>query len=130
LASCWGWRSLLYADGKVTAVLDWPGFAIADPAFDVANSLVLITISARRLAASIEGLPPVDWDLFADLYLAAYRAHRFLDDTNLDYYRARRCVLALVEGFEGQQVWRRPLIVGDLLAYIQHVTGIQIAVPA
>jgi hypothetical protein len=77
----------------------------------------------------MDGLPSVDWDLMADLYLAAYRTHRSLDDTNLDYYRVRRCVMALVQGFEGQKVWQHPLIVRDLLAYILDITGIQITVP-
>jgi aminoglycoside phosphotransferase (APT) family kinase protein len=122
--------NILYADGKVTGVLDWPGFAVADPAFDVANSLVLITITCKHVAASMDGFPAVDWDRFADLYLAAYRTHRSLDGTNLGYYRVRRCVLALVQGFEGQQVWQHPLIVRDLLAYILDVTGIQIRMPA
>jgi aminoglycoside phosphotransferase (APT) family kinase protein len=111
-------------------VLDWPGFAIADPVFDVANSIVLITIPSKHLAAPMGDFSPVDWDLMADLYLAAYRAHRSLDDTNLAYYRVRRCVMALVQGFEGQKVWQHPLIVRDLLAYILDITGIQIPVPA
>jgi aminoglycoside phosphotransferase (APT) family kinase protein len=122
--------NILHADGKVTGVLDWPGFAIADPVFDVANSIVLITISGKHLAASMGDFSSVDWDVVVDLYLAAYRAHRPLDDTNLDYYRVRRCVMALVQGVEGQKVWQHPLIVSDLLAYILDVTGIQVAMPA
>jgi aminoglycoside phosphotransferase (APT) family kinase protein len=122
--------NILYDQGKVTGVLDWPGFAIADPVFDVANSIVLITIPSKHLAPSMGDLSSVDWDLMADLYLAAYRAHRPLDDTNLDYYRVRRCVLTLVQGSEGQKVWQHPLIVRDLLAYILDVTGIQITLPA
>jgi aminoglycoside phosphotransferase (APT) family kinase protein len=121
--------NLLYADGRVTGVLDWPGFAVADPAFDVANTLMLITIAFRHVGASMERFSSVDWDLMADLYLAAYRAHKPLDGTNLDYYRVRRCVLALIEGFNGQQVWQHPGIVRDLLAYILDITGIRISVP-
>jgi aminoglycoside phosphotransferase (APT) family kinase protein len=122
--------NLLYADGKVTGVLDWPGFAITDPVFDVANSIVIITIAAKHLAPSMEGVPSADWDLMADVYLAAYRARRPLDDTSLDFYRVRRCVMALVQGVEGQKVWQHPLIVRDLLAYIFDITGIQITMPA
>ncbi len=122
--------NILSADGKVTAVLDWPGFAVTDPVFDVANSIVIITIPSKHLAASMDGVPSVDWDLMADLYLAAYRTHRSLDDANLDYYRVRRCVMALVQGFEGQKVWQHPLIIRDLLAYIYDITGIQITMPA
>jgi aminoglycoside phosphotransferase (APT) family kinase protein len=120
----------LYGDGEVTGVLDWPGFAIGDPAFDVANSLVLMTIPAKHVAASMGDFPSVDWDLMAELYLDAYRAVRSLDDTYLDYYRARRCVMALAQGSEGQQVWQHPLIVKDLIACISEVTGVQISMPA
>jgi aminoglycoside phosphotransferase (APT) family kinase protein len=122
--------NILCADGRVTGVLDWPGFAIADPAFDVANSIVLITIPGKRLAASMDGVPSVDWDLMVDLYLAAYRTRKSLDDVNLAYYRVRRCVIALIQGVEGQKVWQHPLIVDDLLAYIRDTTGIRITMPA
>ena len=64
------------------------------------------------------------------VYLAAYRPRRSLDDKNLDYYRVRRCVMALVQGVEGQKGWQHPLIVRDLLATILENTGIQIALPA
>ena len=67
--------------------------------------------------------------LMVDLYLAAYRTHRPLDSTNLDYYRVRRCVMSLAQGAEGQKVWQHPLIVRDLLAYILDITGIQISMP-
>ena len=122
--------NILYADGKITGVLDWGGFAFADPVFDVANSIVLITISGKHLAASMGDFSSVDWDLVADLYLAAYRTHRSLDDTNLGYYRVRRCVMSLVQGVEGQKVWQHPLIVRDLLLTIHDVTGIAIEMPA
>ena len=68
-------------------------------------------------------------DRMAERYLAAYRAHRTLTGTNLDYYRVRRCVRALVEGAEGQEVWQHPLIVQDLLASIHQITNIQLTVP-
>jgi aminoglycoside phosphotransferase (APT) family kinase protein len=121
--------NILYADGKVTGVLDWPGFALADPAFDVANSIVIITIPGKHVTASMDDFSSVDWDLMVDLYLAAYRTIRSLDDANLAYYRVRRCVMALIQGFEGQKVWQHPLILGDLLVYIDDITGIQIAMP-
>ncbi len=122
--------NLMFDDGKVTGVLDWPGFAITDPAYDVGNTLVLITITSKHVAASMGAFSSVDWDLMARMYLAAYRTRRPLDDTKLDYYRVRRCVMALVQGAEGQQVWQHPLIVRDLLATIDDVTGVQIEMPA
>lgn len=121
--------NILFGEGKVTGVLDWPGFAIADPVFDVANTMVLITIPYKRLAASMSEFSSVDWDLVAERYLDAYRARTPLDGTNLNYYRVRRCVSALVEGAEGQKIWQHPLIVQDLLAFILDVSGIRIAMP-
>jgi len=117
----------MYADGKITGILDWGG--IADPAYDVGNTLVLLAIPFRHLAASM-GFSSIDFDLMADLYLRAYRTHRDLEVINLDYYRVRRCVRALIEGVEGQQVWQHPLIVRDLLATSHDVTGVQVSMPA
>jgi aminoglycoside phosphotransferase (APT) family kinase protein len=121
--------NILYADGKVTGVLDWPGFALADPAFDVANSIVIITIPGKHLAASMGDFSSVDWDLMVDMYLAAYRTIRSLDDAHLAYYRVRRCVKALVQGFDGQKAWQHPLIQRDLIRTILDITGIQIVIP-
>jgi aminoglycoside phosphotransferase (APT) family kinase protein len=122
--------NIMYHDGSVSGVLDWGGFSIADPAYDIGNTLVLITVPFKYLADSMDGLPPIDFDLMVELYLAAYRTHRPLDGTNLDYFRTRRCVMSLAQGVEGQKVWQHPLIVRDLLAYILDVTGIQIRMPA
>jgi aminoglycoside phosphotransferase (APT) family kinase protein len=122
--------NILIDDGVVTGVLDWPGFAIADPIFDIANTIVLTTIPAKYLMASMEGFSSVDWDFVGELYLSAYRRRVELDLTNLDYYRVRRCVMGLVQGTEGQKVWQHPMIIADLVGYIHKVTGIQISKPA
>ena len=65
--------NIVYADGKITGILD--GGGIADPAYDVGNTLVLLAIPFRHLAASM-GFSSIDFDLMADLYLRAYRTHR------------------------------------------------------
>jgi aminoglycoside phosphotransferase (APT) family kinase protein len=122
--------NILVDDGTVTGVLDWPGFAITDPVFDVANTLVLLTIPAKHLAASWEGFSSVDWDSVAELYVSAYRTQHHLDSTNIAYYKVRRCVAANIEGVDGQKVWQHPLIVNDLIEYIHQITGIQIIIPA
>ena len=121
--------NILVKDGVVTGVLDWAGFVIADPAFDVANTLVLTTIPIKHLIDLPKEVAAIDWNLAAEQYLLAYQQHRELDQTNLNYYRVRRCLLALIEGSEGQKVWQHPLIVRDLLGYIQEITGIQIELP-
>jgi aminoglycoside phosphotransferase (APT) family kinase protein len=124
--------NILVEDGRVTGVLDWPGFLIADPALDVADTLVLIAIPTKHLgpALGMPALASVDTDLLARRYLDAYRAEQPLDGARLEYYRARRCVHALIQGAEGQAVWQHPGIVGDLVELIRGVTGIEVAPPA
>lgn len=104
----------------MTGVLDWGGLMIADPIADVATTVVLTMISAKHVLSLTE------WEPAVDMYLDAYRAHRALDLEHLDYYRVRRCVIALLDGASGQPVWQHPGIVQDLLAYIHEVTGIRI----
>jgi hypothetical protein len=67
-----------------------------------------------------------EWQTAVEMYLDAYRAHRSLDLTYLDYYRVRRCILALVAGASGQPVWQHPMIVQDLIEAIREVTGIRV----
>ena len=112
--------NILVKEGKVTGVLDWPGFIIADPVLDVAYTVVLITIPVKYL------FPEVEWKKLAKIYLASYSATSPLDRKSLAYYRVVRCILAFIDGAEGQEVWQRPLIVKDLTAYIHETTGIRI----
>ena len=121
--------NILVEKEVVTGIVDWGGFRVADPVFDIANTIVLTTIPAKHLSDNWEGYASVDWDLAVELYLSAYKKHKELDSTNLDFYRVRRCLLALIQGYEGQKVWQHPMIVRDLVAYIQKITGIKITLP-
>jgi aminoglycoside phosphotransferase (APT) family kinase protein len=121
--------NILIKGGEIIGILDWAGFVIADPAFDVANTLVLMTIPVKHLVDLPGDVSVIDWDLAAERYLSVYQQIKKLDHTNLIYYRVRRCLLALLEGFEGQEVWQQPLIVRDLINYIQITTGIHIKLP-
>ncbi len=122
--------NILVQDGEVTGVLDWPGFLIADPVFDVANTLVLTTVPFKHLAPTLgQAFSSVDWDVAAQMYLDAYRSHRPLDSTHLDYFKVRRSVLALIQGVEGQKVWQHPGIVHDMIEYVHKITAIRITMP-
>jgi aminoglycoside phosphotransferase (APT) family kinase protein len=114
--------NILVRDGRVTGVLDWAGFMVADPIVDVGTTVVLTMISAKHLLALKE------WETAVEMYLDAYayRAHRSLDLKQLDYYKVRRCVTALVDGASGQAVWQHPMIVQDLIEYTGEVTGIRV----
>jgi aminoglycoside phosphotransferase (APT) family kinase protein len=122
--------NILVKDGAVSGVLDWAGFIIADPAMDIATTIVLTTIPFKHLAPTLGlDVSNVDFDVASDLYLDAYRAVKPYDEGNLSYYRVRRCVNSLIQGAEGQKVWQHPGIVQDLLEFIQSATGIQITIP-
>ena len=122
--------NILFDQGAVTGVLDWPGFAIADPAYDVGNTLMLSTIPTKTLAATMGGFSGIDWDYMAEVYLAAYQSKRpFADITNLAYFKARRCLMAIIEGWRGQAIWQHPSIVADLVKAIHEITGVKVERP-
>jgi aminoglycoside phosphotransferase (APT) family kinase protein len=123
--------NILIQEDTVTGVLDWPGFLITDPALDIANTILLITVAFKHLSSTLLGPEhaSIDYDLISRLYLDAYRTQLPFDATNVDYYRIRRSIYALIEGFRGHQVWQHPLIVKDLLECIYIVTGIRITMP-
>lgn len=119
--------NILVAGDRVTAVLDWPNFLLADPVLDVATTFVITTIPAKYLTADWPGFADVDWDQVGQQYLAAYEAEQPLDRTNLAYYRVHRAVHALLEGTEGQAVWQHPLVMQALMMEIRSVTGLAVA---
>jgi len=122
--------NILVQDDVVTGVLDWPGFLIGDPALDIANTLLLTTIPFKHLAPQLGlDVSDINFDIFTNRYLEAYRTEHDIDESHLPFYRVRRCVNALIQGSEGQSVWQHPLIVGDILEYILSVSGIQITIP-
>ena len=121
--------NILVDEGRVSGILDWPGFTVADPVFDVANTLVLTTIPAKHLTDNFKGFSSINWNHAGDLYLAAYQSQNPIDLTHVDYYKVRRCILALIQGFEGQKIWQHSDIVADLVGFIYQITGIKVTPP-
>lgn len=121
-------HNILVIGDKVTGILDWGGFRIADPALDVASTLMLITITGRYMPGEIIKM---ERDLLATRYLAAYQAHTLLDSTHLEYYQVFRCLSVLARGdirYFPSNI--RPHIIRDLTAYIKKVTGIDTIIAA
>lgn len=123
--------NILVQDGEVTGVLDWPGFLIGDPALDVGNTVLLTTVPFKHLASTVLGpdFAEVDWEMGSRQYLDAYQAQMPLDCTNVDYYRVRRSINALIEGYRGHQVWQHPAIRKELIDSVHQFTGIRITLP-
>ena len=121
--------NVLIENDEVTGIVDWSGFLIADPAFDVATTVVIFSISAKHhIAAGMT--PPVDLDQVVLEYLAAYEAVRELDHARLDYYRALRCLASLLRAAEGNAPWHVPGMTEDMVDVVREVSGLTLEVPA
>ena len=116
--------NLLFKDGKVQAILDWPLFLIGDPAMDVAWTIFLITIPMKLIS------PDLDSEQIREMYLNGYRKTKPLDETNIAYYGTVRSVIALTEGVQGHAIWRHPEIIQLLWASIYEITGVNIGIPS
>jgi aminoglycoside phosphotransferase (APT) family kinase protein len=123
--------NVLVQDAAVTGLLDWSDCVIAEPAWDVANTILRITMPFKYLVSPRLGaaFASVDWDEMAQTYVEVYREQKPSGTANLDYYRARQSIVALVEGTRGHPVWCYPPVVRDLIGIVQHITGVRITMP-
>jgi aminoglycoside phosphotransferase (APT) family kinase protein len=128
LAICHGdfhYLNILITNEKVSGIIDWSCFLIANPVLDIANAVVIITmVSKHLLPSAIKSFSSVNWESFAQKYLNAYqKCNPLLNIKHLSYYMVRRCFEAIIQGIEGQKVLQHPLIVDDMINYIDNATG-------
>jgi aminoglycoside phosphotransferase (APT) family kinase protein len=116
--------NILVKDRKVTAVLDWPSFSIAPPILDVASTVVLCTIGFKHIL--FPSSQNAKWEEIIARYLKAYQGVCCLDMEYFDYYKVLRCVIALVEGAKGQEVWKDHAISKSLTNMVFEVSKIRI----
>lgn len=135
-------QNILMSNGAVTAVLDWPNTVIADPAYDVAATRIILRRAPVELLPIPAALRPVvrlARVLITTRYLAGYRRRRPIEPAALRYYEAAACMRQLV------RVWgtrvdaaarRAPLGVldasrfgEDLAARFSRLTGVPLALP-
>ncbi len=119
--------NILLEDGVVSGVLDWSGFRIADCVLDVAATKVILSIAAPALVPNVTAALS---QAFVPQYLAAYTQVIPLAPARLRYFEVLRCIQALLEGAEGQVVWRTPAIVTQLLATVQEYADLAIQCPS
>ncbi len=112
--------NILVSNGKVTAVLDWPGFMIDDAAIDVAATMILVQVVADHL------MPEADFGESMPQYLDSYKGIRTLDERYLDYYRMLRCVPAIIEGAEGRGAWSIEPIFRSLIDTVFEISKIKV----
>ena len=112
--------NLLVEDGRVSGVLDWAGFLLGEPAYDVGTTVFLGQVAAPAL------LPEIDWTRLVSRYLELYLSSSPLEPERVDYYSAFRCLWAMFEGAEGHMAWGHPEVRGRLTDYFQGKTGVAI----
>ena len=132
-------HNVLSDGGRVTGVLDWPNALVADPAFDVASTRVILRFAPVELAdvsRPVRLLMRVGRVLLARHYLAGYRRRRPLDPKVVAYYEAASIMRALVRAAETRGRTDAPAnpldasrFADDLAAHFARITGIQPALP-
>ena len=98
-------QNILMDRGRVTGVIDWPNVVVADPAFDVGATRVILGLVPVQLL----GVPPamravveIARRLLLARYLGGYRRRHPLDPARLAYYEAFACMRGLIRTAEAR----------------------------
>ena len=96
-------HNILFSGRLVTGVIDWPNVVVAEPAYDVATTRIILRFTPMELSA----LPvPLRWLVaparlvMVNRYLADYRRRRSIDPRSLAYYEALSAMRALIRAAE------------------------------
>src|SRR5262245_8691806 len=91
--------NVLMSGREVTAVIDWPNAVVADPAYDVAATKVILAfvpISLMPVSAPARAVIQVARLVMVRRYMAAMRRRRRMAPGMLAYYEAVACMRHLV----------------------------------
>jgi aminoglycoside phosphotransferase (APT) family kinase protein len=134
-------QNVLVEGRRLSGVLDWPNVLVADPAFDVASThLILRFVPAELISVprSLRWLLRVGQRLLAHRYLAGYRRRRSIGRERLAYYETAAAMRALVQAGESRRraVRELPLSALDrspyaarLLTHVRTLTGVPADLP-
>ena len=115
--------NILVDEGKISGILDWSSFQISDPAHDVASTKIIGSILAPVL------VPGAIAPNYIERYLATYQGLRPLDADKLQYFEVVRLIQGLLDGIDGQPIWRHHDIVTTIGTTLQAYTGLDISIP-
>ena len=135
--------NILMKGGAVTGVVDWAMTTVADPAFDVGNTRLLLEMAPLEFPLAVEWIASVARPLLARRYYDAYRRHRGVDPNAVRYYEAMRCPTELVvvgerrladagliEPRSGPNLWGASRPRNRLMSRFREITGIALTLPA
>ncbi len=118
--------------GRLSGVIDWSQAIIAEPAFDVAATTVILRFP--YLGEPRWSRAPV-WlarRLFLRRYLGAYRAARPFDARNLAYFEAMRVLHALAVAGETptspRDPWNQPHTLAALYGHFERISGLRLRI--
>ena len=117
---------------RLVGVIDWPQAIVAEPAYDVASTLVLL----RFADAGLTGAARTLFDLFRLIpvrrYLSFYRRMRPFREDNIAYYEALRVLSALTYAGEYPpgpgNPWHKPHVLSALYHHFEAVSDVKVAV--
>ncbi len=119
----------------VTAIIDWTGARLADPAFDVACTAVLIGQAPLAAPKPIQPILRAIGRSLARRFVKQYRKKMPLDDAQLQWHEAWQCTRALAEvanwRLVGAEAHAHPfeISLAGLTRHLQQITGIEVTLP-
>lgn len=126
--------NIMSLDGGVTGVIDWPLVTIADAAFDVGSTMMLLNLAPSSAPAFVRRST-------ASRYLKAYRKQRPLEQSAIGYYEAYRCLRSLTWAGESRQAeagviadcgdnpWHPPEVAARLTGRFAKISGVTVSLP-
>lgn len=100
-------QNVLMSGRSVTAVLDWPNAVVADPAYDVAATKVILAfvpMALMSVPAPLRGLAHAARLVMVRRYMAGMQRRRRMEPMVFAYYEAVACMRQLV------RVWAARLV--------------------
>ena len=114
--------NILIDEGKVSGVLDWSLNRLEDPCFDIATTIINMSINGPIIA-------PQFGDVFnekvSDEYLDYYQEENPVDPVKLEYYEAFKCLMTMVEYDVSVNVWHTPGVLEAVINCFKIITVIE-----
>lgn len=129
--------NLLAVGTNVTAVIDWTGARLADPAYDVACTAVLLAQAPLTAPAAVQPALRAVGRSLARRFVTQYRRRNDLDSDQLLWYEAWQCTRSLTEvagwrlaehAIHGDHPFETSE--GGIRRQLQQVTGIDVTLPS
>lgn len=95
--------NMLFDGDQVVAVLDWELARLADPAFDVARTLMLVRIAPNPMSRAARVVVRRVSKRLGKAFVENYRKHRGVDETSLQWHEALHCLRTATMAAVGAQ---------------------------